>query len=192
VLVLVPQEQMVALATRAFDHSVENGGDAESKSLYAQYPGLREHVAARLRPAMVKLMKRALPRLRSDIGKIIASEMTPAEIRDTAEFFGSPTGRKVYASALKSMGDKPDRSESDASAAATRAVMSSLAPEDMPAMMKFGASSAAGKMKTVNPRIATASKAWANKLVAANETRMRRLARRSVEQYVARAKRGQA
>lgn len=190
---LVPDDKMIALATRSFDYAVESGKDgAEAKALYARHPGLREHVADKLRPAMRKIMKRALPGLRKDIAAIISADMTAAEIHDVAEFFASPTGRKVYAAALDSMGDKPDRSAGDASAAATKAVMASLTAADVPAMMKFGASPAAGKMNKVNPKIAAASKAWANKLVAANEAKMRAIAKRATDRYVARAKRSKA
>ena len=183
---LLPDAAMTDLALRAFNHGIEQGtvGDAQVKAYFAQYPGLKDHVAVALRPEMRKIMKRELPLLRDEIGTVIAAELTPDEIVATETFFASPTGQKVYASALQSMGDRPDRDEAEVRSAAMSAVMSNLAPEDYPALMAFGASSAAGKMNSVNPKIAAASKAWADRLVAKNGPRMNRLARKAANKFV--------
>ena len=90
------------------------------------------------------------------------------------------------------MGDKPDRSEADATAAAMQAAMSSLAVADYPAAIRFGASSAAGKMGVVNPKIASASRAWADRLIARHGAKMRKLAKRTADKYVAKARTGKA
>jgi hypothetical protein len=187
---LIAEGPLADLAVRSFDHSVESSGDAEAKARYARYPGLREAVAAKLRPELLKILRRALPDLRSQVRAILVADLTPDELREAADFFASPTGRKVYASALKSIGDRPDRSEKEAGEAAAAAVMRDLAPRDYGPLMKFSASGAGRKMNRINPKIAAASKSWANALVAKNEKKMRGLAKRAPDKYVAKARRG--
>jgi hypothetical protein len=192
VAVLISEDQMAALATRTFDYEIENGRDAKAKALYARYPGLRDAVAEKLRPQMLKILRRGLPDLRAQIAAILSADLNPAELHQVTEFFTSPTGRKVYAKALQAMGDHPERSEKQVTDAAMAAIMSGLAPSDYGPLMLFGASSAAGKMNTINPKIAAASKAWANALVAANQARIRKLAKRAADRYVAKQDRGKS
>ncbi|MBO9712432.1 DUF2059 domain-containing protein [Sphingomonas sp.] len=191
VAALVPDDRMTEIAILAFDRQVEKGGD-DTSSLFARHPGLRDRVADALRPEVARVTRKALPELRTRIRVILAAELSPQEIVDAGDFFASPTGQKVYGAALKSIGDNAGSGEADRSAAATRAVMQSLGADDYPVMLKFGASSASTKMKSINPRIAEASKAWALALVAKNEARMRRVARKATEKFLADEKRGKA
>jgi len=141
-----------------------------------------------VRPQLLKIMKRELPSLRREIGTIIAREMTPAEVSASATFFASPTGRKVYAKALQAIGDNSGRSEADASAAAMQAVMSNLAPRDLPAVLDFSASGAAARMNSVNPKVSVASRAWAERLTARHGARIRKIAERVTDKYLATTK----
>jgi hypothetical protein len=191
-LLLVPDDAMSDLALRSFQYQLAQNQDAQTRAAYARYPGLRDAVAGKLRPALAKILKRALPDLRKQIAAILAAEMSPGEIAETETFFASPTGHKVYIAVLRSMGDKPDRSEADASAAAMSAAMSSLSLKDYPVAIRFGASSAAGKMGRVNPLIAAASRAWADALIHKHEAKMRKLAARTADKFIAKAKRAKA
>jgi hypothetical protein len=66
---------------------------------------------------------------------------------------------------------------------AMNAAMASLAPEDYPALMAFGASGASKKMGAINPRISAASKAWAARLIAENGDLMRGLQRCAADDF---------
>lgn len=193
VVLLVPDAAMADLAARAFDQAIAQGrsGDAETRAAIARHPGLRAHLAAAVRPRMLRILKRELPALRGEIGAILAAELSDAEVRDAATFFASAAGQKVYAQALRAIGDNPDRDAAQVKDAAMSAVMGSLAPEDYPALIVFGASSAAAKMKTINPRIAAASKAWSERLLAKHGRKMDKLAKRATRRYLARSRRGQ-
>ena len=184
---LLPDSQMTRLGTRAFDHALEKGtlGDAAIRADLARYPGLKAHVAEKLRPELTKLLRRALPSLRRDVRAILAAELDAEEIAAAATFFGSPTGQKVYSAALRVVGDEPDRDADKARAAATKAVMSSLAAEDFPAMMAFGASGVSDKMNVVNPKIAAAGRVWAERLVTESSPRMNKLAAKATRKFVA-------
>lgn len=185
VALLVPDVAMVDLTARTFNHGIDNGtiGDAGTRALYARHPGMRAHVEQALRPDFAKLMKRALPELRSAIAAILSAELNAREIGEAATFFASPTGRKVHATAMRTMGEKPGRGTAATRDAAMKAVMASLAPEDFPAMMAFAAGSAARKMERVNPQVGTASRAWADRLVAEHGKRINKRAKRLAERY---------
>ncbi len=157
VRLLVPDDAMADLAQRAFDHRAQGAaGGVDAQALYRRYPGLQAQVTARVRPQLLRIMRRELPALRREIGAIIAAQMTPSEIAASSAFFASPTGRKVYARALRAIGDRPDRTQAEATQAAMAAVVGNLAPRDYPAVLRFSASGAAAKMARVNPRVAAA------------------------------------
>lgn len=189
VRLLVPDDAMADLAARAFDRDMAQGR-AGLAQLYRRYPGLKAQVDARVRPQLLRILKRELPSLRREIGAILAKEMTPSEVSASATFFASPTGRKVYARALQAIGENSNRSEADASAAAMQAVMSNLGARDLPAVLDFSASGAAARMRVVNPKVSAASRAWAERVTARNGARIRKLARRAADAFVARAGRG--
>jgi hypothetical protein len=186
VAALLPDAGMLDLAVRSFDRAVEQGpiADAELRALYKQHPGLKAGIADPVRAELTKLLKRELPALRAEVRAILASELSAREITDATAFFTSPTGAKVYAVALRSIGDKPDRNEAEHRDAATQAVMKSLAPEDYPAMLAFGASSAAGKMNRINPRVSAASRAWGDRVIKDSGPRMTKVARRAAKKFV--------
>jgi hypothetical protein len=191
VVLLVPEDSMTQVALRAFDASMAQGtvGDAETERLLKQYPGLKEHVAATVKPEMVKVLLAGLPALRQRIGNVLSAEMTADEIAATYTFFASPTGKKVYANALGTMGSDPGDDEDQVKQKAMDAVMASLTPEDYPALMAFGTSSAAKKMNAINPKISAASKAWAEELLAQHRDRLTKLAAAAALDYAAKAAR---
>jgi hypothetical protein len=191
---LLPDSAAADLATRASDHAIDQGliGDSASRQLYARYPGLRAHVAEKLRPGIEKLLKRELPSLRDEMAKVLATELTPQEVAQTADFFASPAGMKVQATVLRTIGEKPGLSEQAAQEAAMNAVFSSLALADYPAVIGFASSSAGSKLNRINPRLTAASKAWADRLVRENGRKMSKVAARATRKFVRQADRRKA
>jgi hypothetical protein len=187
---LVGDDAMVKLGRRAFDSGVDGrvAGDARIQQTYAANPGLKQHVADELRGEFIKIMLHELPGLRRQLSVIVGAEMTGAEIADTLAFFRSSVGQKLKAQAYASIGDKPGQTPEQMQQAAMAAVMSNLAPEDYPPLLAFGATSAAQKMQTLNPKISATSQAWANRLVAENEARMRALALKATSDFLAKKK----
>ncbi|UZK65347.1 hypothetical protein [Sphingomonas sp. M1-B02] len=185
---LASDSAMARLGARAFDHGVEQeiAADPAIKATYAANPGLKAHVVAQLRGEFLKIMQRQLPALRSQLSQVVRTEMSAVEIADTLTFFQSPVGQKLKEQVYASMSDKPGQSPDEARQAAMTAVMSNLTAEDYPALMAFGASSAAQKMQAVNPKIAATSEAWAKKLVADSDARMRALAAEAAAAYLKR------
>lgn len=181
---LVPDSTMLTLAVKGLETSIAKAPAAGDAAMNA-------YIAAQLRPEMQRLLVRELPSLRSEIAAILAAELTPSEVTDAATFFASPTGQKLYAAAIGSLGATPGMSDDQAREAAMSAAMASLKPEDYPALMAFGASGASAKMGSINPRIGAASKAWSARLIAGNEQRMRGLALAAAEDYRKKSRKAQ-
>jgi hypothetical protein len=188
--ILLSQEAILDLGGRAFDYgaSQETVADPEKRKRYDAHPGMKEYVASKVRPEFQMIVSRALPKLRQDLGAIVLDEMTPAEIADTLTFFASPTGVKMKAQIYQSVGDKPDQSQAEMQQSAVAAAMANLTPDDYPALMAFGSSTAAQKMQSVTPKISAAGQAWAQQMIAANEARLRKVADAAEAEFLAKNK----
>ena len=187
VALLLPEESLITLAARAFDAGLDRevANNAELRAIHARQPGFKAYVASRLRPALATMLKKELPGLRREIRAIVAAELKPREIEEALAFFASPTGAKLRTQVYATMGDNPNQSPEAMQAAAISAVMKQMKAADYPALIAFGASSAASKMNIVNPKIAAASRAWSDRLVAKNSKKMRALAAAAVRHYKA-------
>lgn len=188
--ILLSQDAILDLGGRAFDYGINQGNvtDPEARKLYDAHPGLKEYVASKVRPEFQAILSRALPKLRQDLSAIVTGEMTAGEIADTLAFFASPTGIKMKAQIYQSIGDKPDETQAEMQQRAVAAAMANLTPEDYPALMAFGSSSAAQKMQSVTPKISAAGQAWAQQMVAANEARLRLVAAAAQAEFLAKNK----
>lgn len=183
---LLPEASLVRIGVRAFDMGVEREvtTDAVLKASYARHPGLRTYVATALRPTFVKLLKKEIPSLRREIRAIAVEGLTAPEIADSLVFFASPTGQKLRTQVYETMGNDPTQSPAAMKSAAVSAVMANMKVADYPALIAFGASSAASKINVLNPRIAAASQAWSDRLVAKHGKRMRSLAAAAAKRYL--------
>ncbi len=187
VAMLVPEDAMVSLAAAFAARRADE--EPETRVLAARHPGLRAHLAVALEPAVRKLLKRELPVLRGEIGAILAAGLTPREIADTADFLASPAGRTVHEGALRTIAEQPGLGDAEAGKAMLDAALAKVALRDYPAVMAFAASGAARKMQGINPRIAAASRGWADRLVEQNDKRIARLTRRAAKDFARQAER---
>lgn len=181
VALLTPQDALLGLAGHAFEKSLDRELSAGTKK---RYPGLKAYVADALRPAFLKTLKKEIPSLRREIRAVAADRLTAAEIAEALKFFSSPTGIKLRTQVYATLAEKPNLSAEDTQAAVMSAVMKNMKIGDYPALMTFGASSAAAKLNTINPRITEVSRAWSDRLVAKYSTRMRSLAAAATKRYL--------
>jgi hypothetical protein len=188
VALMAPEDAISRLAGKAFDAGMDEqlAADPKMKASFDANPGLRDEVGGKLRAQFTGILLTALPTLRVQLGGILQQELTTTEVADTLAFFASPTGQKLRAEVYETMGSAPGQSPEEVQQAAIAAVMQKMTAEDYPALMAFGASPAAQKMGTLNPKISAASKAWAEKLVADNRTQMKALAVKLTADYLAR------
>jgi hypothetical protein len=186
VALLTPEQALLRLAGQAFDAGIrgEIATDPKLKAVQARHPGLTPYVAARLRPAFLKAIKKEIPSLRREIRAVAADGLTAPEIAEALTFFSSPAGMKLREQVYATMAEKPDQSPEQMQSAVMRAAMKNMKVADYPALIAFGASSAAGKMNAINPRIAAASKAWSERLAAKYSKRMRSLAAAAAKRYL--------
>ncbi|MBC9034420.1 hypothetical protein IAG41_18690 [Sphingomonas sp. JC676] len=188
--ILASQDDILDLGGRALEYGVNQGDliDPELRKVYDAHPGMKEYVTGKVRPEFQAILSRALPDLRRDLGAIVTAEMTAGEIADTLAFFSSPTGIKMKAQIYRSIGDRPDRTQAEMQQSIVDAAMTNLTPDDYPALMAFGTSSAAQKMQSVTPKISAASQSWTAQMIAANEARLRKLAAAATAEFLAKSK----
>jgi hypothetical protein len=187
VALMAPEDAISRLAGKAFDAGMDEqlAADPKMKASFDANPGLRDQVGGELRTQFTTILVAALPSLRVQLGAILQQELTTTEVADTLAFFASPTGQKLRAEVYETMGSAPGQSPAEVQQAAIAAVMQKMTAEDYPALMAFGASPAAQKMGTINPKLTAASKAWAEKLVADNRSKMQALAVKLTADYLA-------
>jgi len=187
VALMAPEDSIGRLAGKAFDAGMDQqvAADPKMKATFDANPGLREQVGGQLRSQFTAILVAALPSLRAELSGILKQDLTASEIADTLTFFSSPTGQKLRAEVYETMGGAPGQSPEEIQQAAIAAVMAKMTTEDYPALMAFGASPAAQKMNSVNPKIQAASQAWAERLVIANRAKMQALAVKLTTEYLA-------
>lgn len=187
VALMAPEDSIGRLAGKAFDAGMDQqvAADPKMKATFDANPGLREQVGGQLRSQFTAILVAALPSLRAELSGILKQDLTASEIADTLTFFSSPTGQKLRAEVYETMGGAPGQSPEEIQQAAIAAVMAKMTTEDYPALMAFGASPAAQKMNSVNPKIQAASQAWAERLVTANRAKMQALAVKLTTEYLA-------
>lgn len=187
---LLPEQAMIDLVRKAFEAAFdqEMRGDPALAKVYADNPGLREHISAAVLPELIRSVRTELPSLRKELGTIISTGLSPVEVSDVADFFGSATGMRLRDTVHREMGANPMGDQAALEQAAVAKFMATVTQADMAVLMEFGTSSAAGKMQTINPRIAQASAAWGQRVAAQNDGRYRQLATAATAEFLARKK----
>lgn len=168
VALMLPDEALSATMTKVFDASIsdESKFTPERRALFDANPGLKDEIAALIRTRLVAIMTDNLPKLRADLAEVVSSDLTPVEIDDTLTFFASGTGKKMLAQLYAGMAASGSADEEAMRAKAMSTMMASLTPEDYPALMAFGSSSAAPKLKAMGAEFKAKSKAWGEDMIA--------------------------
>lgn len=174
---MVPERAMIDLVMTAARN------EAQRNPQFGNDQALIDFVIARMKPEMEKVVRDALPELRADLARIIAAEMTPAEVTQVYTFFASPVGQKLQATTFQVIAENPGASPAEQQRIAVERFMAELKPADYPALTAFGGSAGARKMPQVTPRISAASAAWAERLLARHGDRMTALRTQAVADY---------
>lgn len=177
VAIMVPERAMLDIVTAAARD------EAKRNPQFANDPALVDFVLARMKPDIDKMVRDGLPELRADLARVIAADLTPAEIAEVYTFFASPTGQKLQAATYQALAENPSGDPAERQRVAVERFMADLKPGDYPALTAFAASAGARKMQQVTPRIAAASKAWADRLIVRNAGRLTTLRNAAVADY---------
>jgi hypothetical protein len=177
VVLLMPDQALLDLVMA----SVRN--ESKKHPEFARDPAMTDYVIVRIRPEIGRLMREALPELRSEMATIIAAEMTADEIAEVYAFFSSPTGQKLQRYAFEAIAENPTTPPAEQKRIAVERFMADLAPADYPALSAFGTSAAARKMPQVTPKVSAASAAWADRLVAKHGPRFAEMRTQAVADY---------
>lgn len=161
----------------------EIGMSEAQKTMFAQNPALKEHVAGRLRGEMTPILRQELPSLRAQLAGEVRGGMSPQEIRDMLTFFSTRTGRKLLAGGYRGVGDSGAISPEEAEKAAISAMMRDLTPDDYSTLLTLGTSSAAQKFQTLKPRITEISRRWGEGVVARHQARLERVGEQAIVEY---------
>lgn len=187
---MLPGDALVRITARVFDNHLQSeaGLSPEKKALYAANPGLKAHLAERMKGEIAAIMRKDLPGLHAELAALFAREMTAEEIGQTLAFLESATGQKMMAQMYSGVAASSATSEEEAKQAAMAGVMGSLTQEDYPALMAFGTTSAAAKLQAVTPKLHEVTKSWATKMIASNEARLTAVRDRATAEYLAKKK----
>lgn len=190
VAILLPDQQLIDGTGKVFSNAIadETGLDAASRALFAANPGLKDHVAGRVRSELGVILRSELPDLRGRLATAIVQNLTPQDVRDTLGFFASPTGAKVVQQMYGGIATSGASNEEEAQQAGMSALMASLTPDDYPALMAFGASPAAAKLQTVTPRLHDVARNWGQSLVTRHEARLMAVAQKAVAEFLEKKK----
>ena len=177
VLLMLPEQRVIDMTLAAVRK------EAQRRPEFANDPAMADFVIKRMWPEVEKTLRAGLPSLRAELAKVIAAELTPDEITDIYSFFASPTGQKLQQAMFEVIAENPGASQEEQQRLGVERFMAHIAPDDYGPLSRFGASSAATKMKDVTPRITATSQDWANRLLARNDADMAVLRNQAIADY---------
>lgn len=196
----VPPEQTIATMTRAFDQMMAGARSREDVVAFEKrYPGADAVVRADLRAMLVGLGRdKMVPQLRARVMAFMRGRFDDAELRELADFFESPTGRKLGAAAragiesgtLATMRDANGQvNVTQAMEAGNRqgkqAALDAMAAADMPVLEKFGASPVAQKMQAAKPALQQLVSAFTTDFLRENLPAIQQSFQKSVQRQIA-------
>ena len=174
---IVGERQVIDAATgnfeAAFDRTVK--ANANGRTLEA---GMVTAVKSAGRAETVAVLHEGYPGLRRMAADKVRASMTSAEMKQAADFYASPTGRKLTAAAVASTrGSTASEIQNNIQAG----VVAAMSPDDAPALTAFAATPAYVKLQTLGPELQKASVKWAETLMAGNADRIRRAVASAVQ-----------
>lgn len=186
----LPDPKLLDMIGPAFQRGLDQGY-ARDKALQARYqphPGMWAFVSQRITDAFVASAAAEMPAFRQSLAAIVRNEMTPQEIADVVAFLASPTNQKMQRRIADAMAARQPKSGQAKARTARQAVTGDLTNQDKMALMTFGLSSAAQKMKVVDPKLQAAREQWFGQLFAANAGRLKQLYADAEAEFLAQEK----
>lgn len=173
----------------------------EYRALEAKYPGVIEHVAARMQPVVTDLTLKRMPLLLERVAAVYTARFTPAEVEQILAFYRSPTGLWVVATVAQGtdlsavlktkMNDPSSAIRAEDVTGSTRgasfpALVAGMTPERQRAIAAFEATSAGRKLPAANAEIAQIAAAFANEGTA-DGAQVSKVVIEAIQSYVAEA-----
>lgn len=176
------------------------GADPNVARLEQSKPGLIAALASAIDGELVRNLPVTIDRLRARYREIISSRMSPDEIAQVVTFYRTPLGQRMLARATSvgaekgvAMGREVAKSGTlridDAQAQsltneAAVAALQELKPEDMPAMVRFSATSGAMKMAGLQGDMNTAVLTEVNAMMSGMATRLGPVINETIEKHL--------
>ena len=140
--------------------------NADVKAMEAKYPGTVDAMAKAVRPLLAEETGRIADGAYPQIARILADELTTAEIAELTAYYGSPAGRNllrslvesmdgssIYADALKNGGKVSDDAASAESFVAAFKATSQLSPADFQALRALRERPVWPKLQAIQPKV---------------------------------------
>jgi hypothetical protein len=140
--------------------------NAEVKAIEDKYPGTVDAMAKAVRPLLAEETGKIADGAYPQMARILADELTGAEIAELTTYYGSPAGRNllrslvqsmdgasIYAEALKNDGKVSDESASAETFIAAFKATAQLSPTDFQALRALRERTVWPKLQAVQPKI---------------------------------------
>jgi hypothetical protein len=142
--------------------------DPDMQAMEKQWPGVTAEFIKLVEPIITASLTSQLPAYRRDVAAVFARRMTPDELKTTYDFYASPAGQRLMASALTGVdvtdmlrkqikaGESAEVSGADISNAVrpgAQSALNALDTDDQMRLMAFTMTSAGRKMEAINPQL---------------------------------------
>ena len=135
--------------------------DESLKDIVAQYPDMPDYVANFVRTKTQILLAPELPTIRDELGRLYASKMTAAQLKSTADFLASSSGRKLLRLGIDAGINDPNVKIEDVSVSEQ---MEAIDKSDLPAMQAFEKSGAADIFAAANIEMQALLEKWSSNM----------------------------
>lgn len=190
---IFPDARIASLIRAALEAGIEqelNRHPAEHAD-YASDPATRERVWRPVREEAEVILRRALPELRRELGRILDEGMTPAQTSQAARFFETPTGAKVITIVFSDVERDPVGDAEESRRRVREKLIASMTAEDTEALALLEKNDVGVALKAVTARCTAAIDAWVAKVKAENQYRLHGLYVRELERVRAEQRRSQ-
>lgn len=162
-----------------------------------EYPGIVDHIVIRMRPAVERMTRDALPKLWERTARLFDVHMTPSEIAQAQAFYGSPAGQRLIDAVSRNFDFKPMLGEAttdkDISAGSFRqgvaagmpAIIAGMSKADQAVLLAFGSTAAFAKIQKLNPEVMRVKAAWANETTPEQDAELEAIVTRAAEEFMA-------
>jgi hypothetical protein len=174
----------------------DSTSDEALKALEADYPGILSALKVAVGKELTTILRAHVPEFQDKLAAAYAANLTPAELRTAAEFYESPTGRRMVNASLNSVSqgsavtDAAQALDVTATLKATRddaeaSAIKSMTAEDVPALAALGRSTFAPKMLAMRPTLMKLQEEWVTALISSASPRLQATTVSTLQAYIA-------
>jgi hypothetical protein len=166
------------------------------KALESRYPGILPAVKVALGKELETILRAHVPEFQGKLAALYAASLTPAELRTVADFYESPTGRRMVNASLNGIAQSATATDpakgfdvnarlKDAQANAEASAVKSVTAEDMPALAALGNSTLAPKMLAMRPAMMKLQEDWVGSVLSSEGPRLQAATVSALQAYIA-------